>query len=182
MASAAYHRIKEWMKTHAPEVLEQLRAPATNEDIATAEQALGFALPESLKSLLRENDGSDDECGFFGSLQFVPTDFLQGAREDVMMWVGYDRKYSAESPDLFPEVYPELASDEWLAIGHQGYADQLALHARTERVFTAEKDIPALKLVAPSLEAYLEAYALDLANGLYSLEEGFGGMYLERND
>ena len=126
------------------------------------------------------NDGSEDECGFFGFLQFVPAGWLAGAREDVMRWVESDRKYSVESPNLYREVYPELSTDEWVAIGYQGYADQLALHTKTGRVFQATKGVPAIRLVAPSLEAYLESYANDLEAGRYHVEEGFGGAYLER--
>lgn len=168
------------MEANAPDVLAQLQPGASEADLRAAEAALGFPLPSDLRELLRENDGSDDECGFFGSLQFVPTSFLAAARQDLMQWVESDREYSIESPSLFPDVYPELASDEWIAIGHQGYADQLALHAKSGRVFDATKDVPALTLVAPSLRAYLEDYANDLEKGLYRVEQGFGGMYLER--
>jgi cell wall assembly regulator SMI1 len=181
MNASAYHRIKAWMKANAPEVLAQLRPGASDADLGAAEDALGFPMPSDLRELLRENDGSDEECGFFGSLQFVPSSFLAGAREDLMLWVESDRQYSIESPSLFPEVFPELASDEWIAIGHQGYADQLALHAKSGRVFAAAKDVPALTLVAPSLAAYLEGYANDLDGGLYRVQEGFGGAYLERD-
>lgn len=177
---APFVRIKNWMKEHAPDVLAQLQEPASDEELEEAEAALGFPIPATLKALLRENNGSADECGFWASLQFVPTSFLVAAREDLMRWVESDREYSVESPNLFSIVYPELASDAWLAIGHQGYADQLALHATTGRVFSATKDVPALSMVAPSLDAYLAGYADDLESGVYQVEEGFGGFYLER--
>lgn len=182
MTITAFHRIKTWMKAKAPDVLGQLQPPATEDDLRAAEQALGFAIPDGLKQILREHDGSDDECGFWGFLQFVPTSFMAAAREDLMLWVNTDREYSVKSADLYPEIYPELASDEWIAIGHQGYADQLALHAKTGRVFTAGKDIPALALVAPSLDAYIEGFASDLEAGRYHVEEGFGGSFLEKAD
>lgn len=176
----AFRRIKTWMETHAPEVVAQLRPSATDADLRDAERALGFALPADLQALLREHDGSEDECGFWGSLQLVPASFLVAAREDLMQWVESDREYAVTSASLFPEVYPELASNEWIAIGHQGYADQLALHAITGRVFIAGKDVPAITLVAPSLAAYLDDYARDLEAGTYRVEEGFGGWYLEQ--
>ncbi len=176
----AYHRIKAWMEINAPEVLGQLRPPASAEDLLAAETALGFAIPQELSQILAVNDGSDDECGFFGWLAFVGATWMVHARTDLMLWVESDRTYAVESPSLFSEIYPELSSDEWIAIGHQGYADQLALHARTGRVFTVTKEVPAITLAAGSLAAYLESYANDLENGRYHVEEGFGGVYLER--
>jgi cell wall assembly regulator SMI1 len=169
------------MKDNAPDVLAQLEPPATDDDVRAAEAALGFAVPPALAALWRENDGSGSECGFFGFLEFVSTSFAKAARDDVMLWVETDRKYSLESPQLYRDKYPELADDAWIAIGHQGYADQLALHAKTGRVFRAGKNIPALALLAPSLEAYLDDYANDLERGAYQVEEGFGGFYLERD-
>jgi cell wall assembly regulator SMI1 len=177
---ATFRRIKTWMETGAPDVVAQLRPGASDAELHEAEDALGFALPADLQELLRENDGSEDECGFWGFLQFVPASFLGAAREDLLRWVASDREYAVTDASLYPEVYPELSSDEWIAIGHQGYADQLALHAKTGRVFTAGKDVPALTLVAPSLAAYLDGYARDLEAGKYRVEEGFGGWYLEQ--
>lgn len=168
------------METNAPDVLAQLRPGATDDELHEAEQALGFALPADLQALLRENDGSEDECGFWGFLQFVPASFLGPAREDLLRWVKSDREYSVTDASLYSEVYPELQSNDWIAIGHQGYADQLAMHAKTGRVFSAGKDVPAIRLVAPSLAAYLDGYAGDLDGGEYRVEEGFGGWYLEQ--
>ncbi|MCT9104894.1 SMI1/KNR4 family protein [Streptomyces mirabilis] len=55
---AAWGRIARWLTANAPSTAEALRGPATDEDIASLRDALGFEVPDVLEALLRTNNGS----------------------------------------------------------------------------------------------------------------------------
>ncbi len=69
----SWRRIERWLGLHLPEVVRDLRPPATGDEIHIAEHALGAALPEDVRELYRIHDGqSEDATGVFFGLPFLP--------------------------------------------------------------------------------------------------------------
>src|SRR3954468_21182442 len=58
-----WQRMEEYLRAHARAVLPPLRPPATDADIARAEQALGAPLPPELVESLKVHDGQRQETG-----------------------------------------------------------------------------------------------------------------------
>ncbi|MFE6493903.1 hypothetical protein [Streptomyces sp. NPDC057748] len=57
---AAWDRTEKWLKAHAPMSQATLRPPATPEQLASAEQNTGLALPAGLKALWLLHDGTHE--------------------------------------------------------------------------------------------------------------------------
>ena len=98
-------------------------------------------------------------------------------QEDVATWIRYLREDSGTWAEAGVRD-EEVASDHWIAVASRGYADLVVVSGVTGRVFTCEKDVPPLHLVAPSVVDWLEDYADRVENGAYVIEEGFGDGYL----
>jgi cell wall assembly regulator SMI1 len=55
---SAWQRIVGWLQEHAPASAEALRPGASDEEIATLNERLGFEIPDILEAWLRMNNGS----------------------------------------------------------------------------------------------------------------------------
>ncbi|WNM33664.1 SMI1/KNR4 family protein [Streptomyces sp. Li-HN-5-11] len=55
---SAWQRIAGWLQEHAPASAEALRPGASDEEIATLNEHLGFEVPDALEAWLRLNNGS----------------------------------------------------------------------------------------------------------------------------
>src|SRR5262244_2219963 len=78
---AAWQRIDRWLRSHAPDVLEDLNGPAAPAAIAAAEAKLELALPAALRASLAVHDGqSRDGPGLFPSGALLSVDTIVDER------------------------------------------------------------------------------------------------------
>lgn len=56
----SWERIERWLANHAPATLASLNPPASADELAQAETALGRPLPEELTASLRRHNGTDE--------------------------------------------------------------------------------------------------------------------------
>jgi cell wall assembly regulator SMI1 len=176
-------RIKSWMNAHGAGVLvENLAAGASAAQLAACEAELGFALPVQLSQLWSIHAGQlDEQNGFVGAMDLLGPATGPAEGESITMALELlreDRRSWAEAG----VNEAEATSDAWVAFAGRGYADLLVVSALSGRVFSCTKDSPPLHLVAPSIEAWLSAYADRVEAGAYTVEEGFGNCYLARDD
>lgn len=169
------------MRDHAAAVLvENLADGATAAELDAFEASCGYPLPSDLRTLWSIHAGQrSEQNGFIEAMDLYGPQEALSAGESVAMWIEAMR----EDPESYDEAgvdEAEIASDRWLAIAGRGYADLIVASGVSGRVFRCEKDVPPLHLLAPSIAAWLEAYAGDVDAGKYAVEEGFGDCYLER--
>jgi cell wall assembly regulator SMI1 len=177
----AFSRIEAWMRANGAETIVDNLAPcATDEDLALAEENLGFALPDAVRELWRVHDGQlSEHDGFYEMYDLLS---CSAADDDQLPFYV---EGSIGSPRAVSEsglVAEEIASKAWLMIAARD-SDGVAVNGVTGRVFrVSHDDSPCLYLLAPSVEEWLEDYANAVTNDDYRLEAGFGDVYLSRRD
>jgi predicted DNA-binding WGR domain protein/cell wall assembly regulator SMI1 len=173
----AIERAKSWMNKNGAEVLVKNLAPgASDAALAKAEKKLGFALPAELVELWKIHDGQrSEQNGFIGSLDLLGSRDALSIREDVLVSV----RWMLEDEDMAEdaELRTAEADERWIPFGTRD-SDHLVLHAGTGRVFRVAKDAPPFSLEAKSLTEFFESYVKGMEKGEYTVEEGFGDVYL----
>lgn len=173
----AIERCKKWMAKNGAEVLvKNLAKPASDATIAKLSRKLGFDVPAELAALWKIHDGQrEEQNGFIGSLDLLSSGLAAMIRDDVLESV----RWMLEDDEMVEDA--ELKSDEaderWIPFGSRD-SDHLVVHAATGRVFRVAKDAPPLSLDAKNLTEFFEDYAKAMESGDYTVEEGFGDVYL----
>lgn len=81
-AMQAWTRIERWLAAHLPEAIEDLRPPASQDELRAVERALGEELPLDVHALYRLHDGqASDTPGVFMGLPFLPLHSVVAAWE-----------------------------------------------------------------------------------------------------
>jgi len=178
----AFERISQWMVAHdAPLLAENLAPGATADELADAEEQLGFPIPAGLRELWSLHNGQLEEMnGFIESLDFLDLARAVDERDSVLPAIEFLR----EDPSSWPEAgvtEVEALSDQWVPFAGRD-SDLIAVSGVTGRVFHVMKDAPPLKLAAASVEAWATAFAARVEADDYEVEEGFGDYYLSERD
>jgi predicted DNA-binding WGR domain protein/cell wall assembly regulator SMI1 len=173
----AIERAKSWMNENGAEVLVKNLAPGANDAaLAKVARKLGFALPAELVELWKLHDGQrSEQNGFIGSLDLLGSREALSIREDVLLsvrWMLEDEEMVEDA-----ELRTAEADERWIPFGTRD-SDHLVIHAETGRVFRVAKDAPPLSLAAKSLTEFFERYAKGMEKGEYTVDEGFGDVYL----
>lgn len=180
----AFDRICGWMrqKRRAWKIVENLAPGATAAQFAAAEARLGFPLGAELRALWSVHAGQREELdGFVESYDLLSIDRAIDETRSLRHLVAATRTM----PDFVPRsglTEAELASEAWVMFAARD-SDGLAVNTMSGRVFhVAHDDAPPLHFQAPSLLAWITAYASRVVAGDYRLEEGFGDYYLVPRD
>ncbi|GAA4913668.1 cell wall assembly regulator SMI1 [Stackebrandtia albiflava] len=95
----SWRRIDTWLATHAPESLAMLNPPASPEDVAAAEEAVGIAFPAQLRESLAVHDGISGWANLLPEADPVPTAHI------ARLW----RRWT----DFAEDVPPEAGREPW---------------------------------------------------------------------
>lgn len=178
-----FKRVRFWMYENGAELLAENLAPGADEAALDAcEKRMGFPLGADLRALWAVHDGQHEEGnGFYESYDLLSS--KQADPEDVRTFLPFLREDASNSGvQQSGLTAAELASDSWIRIVGRD-ADGVAVNAESGRVFDiCHDDFPALKYGAPSLLAWLTAYADRVEADDYTVAEGFGDFYLEERD
>ena len=69
-----WQRIRNWLETNAPDVLNSFQGGATDREIAEAEDWLSIQFPEDVKAFYRIHNGQKSyHSGFIGGREFFIT-------------------------------------------------------------------------------------------------------------
>lgn len=178
----AVERIKRWMLAHdAPLLVENLADGASADVLDAAEARFGYRMPADLRALWSHHHGQRDELnGFIEFRDLLDVELALTERERVdaaHSWME-DADGDFAAAGLTDE---ERREKRWIPFASRD-SDLLVLHATSGRVFVCEKDVPPLRLVAPSLTEWFEAYARRVEADDYAVEEGFGDYFLAQRD
>lgn len=171
---SAWLRIDAWLEEHAPEILAQLRSPASSDELGKLEKILGRRLPAPIVAAYRAHDGAvEDATTVFGAVR-APKNALFAR---FMYWLSIERvrEQLAFMKDLgdWPDDRMPLAED---AGGNMLTVD---LTSGEVSAFDHE-DWSSIKL-APDLEAWMTSLADDMEANLVVLDtedEDFPGLTL----
>lgn len=186
LVQSSVDAVLHWMRTHGGAKLAENLAPgASPEILANSEAHLGFSLPLGLRALWSLHDGQlDIEMNpFLEEYHFLSVrDALAPETRDRLSPILTQEQ---NRPDRWVGTAQELASTAWLmfATGDEGF---LAVSASSGRVFRfdTESAYPYVdKVVAVSLERWLEDYSARVVAEDYRLESrGKDGHVLKRRD
>lgn len=104
-----WDRLHVWLLSHAPPLLASLRPGATEEAIRAAERALGFRLPDDVKSCYRIHDGQELAVG-----TAFPLDFFAGLGWNSLQAMLDARHSQAELARRGDFVMHESTTNEYL--------------------------------------------------------------------
>jgi len=186
----SWSAIEDWLRTHLPSALENLRPPATEAEIRRAEQSLGIAFPEALRELYRLHDGEENNWppgAFDDGHWFMPlTAMIE--HSDAMAEFAESRpadsfaawKSAVEEGVIMIKgpVKPHIACAQWIPFTSSNgdvnrYLDfDPAPGGTPGQVIEHDPEGCTQQVLAESLAAYLARYAQDLAQGRYVVADG----------
>lgn len=168
--AATWGRLERWLAAHAPRALASLNPPASEDEIAQAERALGVALPGDVRASLRRHDGQEPDIPLFAGWSLLP------CRRVVAEWRVWkdlldagrlrDREAQAEGA-----VRAEWWNPRWIPITGDGTGDHHCVDlspapgGTSGQVITMWHDSGRRRVVAPAFESWLCRIADDLASG-----------------
>jgi cell wall assembly regulator SMI1 len=176
-------RIEAVLRATAPELHARLAPGAAAEDLAAAQSALGWELPDDLRESYTIHDGS-------GEASVVPHDWRWGtgcpllsladAVRDRHMWVSWLDGGSFEGRAASPRgpIRPVWWNRRWLPVTWDGGGDHLCIDldpapgGRPGQVIYFSHEEGPMVVVAESWRAYLERYAAALESGNLRFEGG----------
>lgn len=168
-----FERIDRWMTEHGAKAIAANLAPgAKKARLDRLEKKLGFPLGDELRALWSVHDGQRQEgLSFWHGHDLVST--AQARPEDVLRFLPLLREpASARGLRESKLRKAELGSSAWVRFAGRD-SDGLAVNTESGRVFVvSHDDHPALRLLAPSITAWLRQYADALEAGAYEVDAG----------
>ncbi|MFJ3308953.1 SMI1/KNR4 family protein [Streptomyces sp. NPDC086549] len=107
---AAWERIETWLRQYAPASAALLRLPATAEQIAAAEDAIGYRFPPALRAWYQLHDGSAgvdpaDPVGNYGHVDWLPAGKGWLPLQSVQVQYEQMTQHWEREPGLIPFAY-----------------------------------------------------------------------------
>lgn len=173
---------ESWLAIHWPEGLASLNPPATDDEIAALEQALGVRLPQDYVDCLRVHNGqSDGAGGLFDNSEFLST---TAVLDQWAVWK--DLLASGEFEGITSEPQAGIRDDwwnaRWIPFTHNGGGDHYCLDlapaegGQLGQVITMWHDAGDREIEAASFGAWLARYVAVVLAGEYVYSEDFGGL------
>lgn len=162
---------------------------ASEAALAQLEAHLGFSMPDDVKALYRLHDGEASWCGFFKGEEWLPIENVQ-SEYDIWHQLYQDGCFDNGECDTDQGCSPNSAAikpdhwwnPKWLPLTADGSGNGLMIDldpstdGNVGQIIQMWHDEPDRSLIAPSLRAYLEAYAQDLENGVYVIHPDYYGV------
>jgi cell wall assembly regulator SMI1 len=169
-----------------PPIKPRLRGPAGEEEIRSAEKALGLAFPEDLKYFLMCHNGQEfySSASGYGDplipMMRQPANgngyshyWLGGATQIVEGTIRYRHDLECFQEEEFETFGPALYHDQFIVFTDSENADCLVIDMLPEpggvvgQVVLFCTQAPQLIVLAPNLETYLQSLAADYKKGRF---------------
>jgi len=183
----AWSRIHRWLRTHAKNVLDDLRPPAVDAAIAATERALDVELPESLRASFRVHDGqSRDGPGLFPSGALLSLETIVAERA---IWIDLlDRgDFQGARGEAHGPVRDDWWNRRWIPLTYDGSGNHECLDldpapgGEVGQIIEMFHDEPTRRVTARSFVDWLEASAERMESGKWVYSEDCGRV-LPRED
>lgn len=172
-AASAWGTIESWLRANAPDLLGMLLPPASEDQIAAAEHALGCTLPPSYADSLRVHDGQENRSPLVAGWYLLP---LADVVRDWNMLRGFAADGTFDPTfDFTVQADPEVAQVEWapswIPVAHDAGGSLLCIDLSPRdggtlgQVITYYSDAPQRRVVADSFVALLDRVATWMTSG-----------------
>lgn len=174
-----YERLERWLAARRPQILANLRPPASDAELADLSQALGVKLPPSFLDLYRWRNGQHDasQPGPFYGLSFLSIADVRTA------WEGWNEILADDDFDLHgfsssvaPGVVKErYANRRWIPFSHDWGGNHIGVdldpgpRGRVGQVINFGRDEDAKYVLGHTVEAFVARIADELERGNFVL-------------
>lgn len=186
--SSLWNRLEIWARTNAPEILEDLNAGASDEEIAALERSLQVTLPTSYKESLRIHNGESDgwPCKIFADRgaylstegvlkewnmrrEFGEGSELEGTQEELVRDGIIEVSGPVQAKMFLPAWIPflECNGDVFWAIDFSP-----AEGGASGQIIEVHWESCSWRVVADSFQALLDEYVSALERGDYTIQNG----------
>lgn len=184
---AVWTKFEAWLSQNWPEGLASLNPPATDEEIAGLQAALGVTLPEDYVACLKVHNGQDPDIGgLFEGTEFLSTDEIL-AQWTVWKEVLDGGKLAGAQSEPDSGIRNDWWNAAWIPFTHNGGGDHLCLDLAPDtsgtpgQVITMWHDSGTRVLVAPGFGAWFESYTDRVLAGDIVYSEDYCGL-VDRED
>jgi cell wall assembly regulator SMI1 len=136
-----WERIHDWLAVNAPQVLENLRPGANDEEIYRAEAFFGVEFPEDFKLSYRVHDGQEEECcSLFPYLEFLS---LQNVIKISEKWQNYsDDNFRCDPEYIFEGIWNGWWNPNWIPFTNESNGACQCVDLAPGVIFTNSKKYP----------------------------------------
>jgi cell wall assembly regulator SMI1 len=175
-----WDRIDTWLRENAPDVQAALRPGASEEQIRSAEEAMGVSFPDEVKAAYRIHDGCSG-AGFLYGWEWLSLERM------VSEWkVWKDLLDGGDFDGINSRPHRAIRNDwwhpSWIPLTYDGGGNHHCLdlapakRGRVGQIIMMWHDDSERPLEADSFAAWLEAFADFLEAGDYGYGEQYGGL------
>lgn len=175
-------KLKQWLTENLPEVVEDLNAPATEENIKKIENHTGIVLPAEFKNLYLEHNGQRDSgnaTGAFYGLIFLSLDRVHN---ELKIWAEIvDSGMNEEMPEVGKSHVPEMIKEDyanklWIPFAYDWGGNFLGLdfdpgeRGTIGQVINFGRDEDEKYVLASSFSEFVDWYIVELESGNFRIE------------
>ncbi len=174
-------QLEAWLAAHWPEGLAALNPPATAQEIAQLEAALGCQLPQDFVECLKVHNGQSQDLGLFDGTEYLST---QRILSEWTVWKqlldGGDFAGIQSEPEL--GIRDDWWNAKWIPFTYNGAGDHLCLDlapaegGQTGQVISMWHDMAERGVEADSFEAWFRTYVDQVLAGEYVYSEDYAGI------
>ena len=182
-----WNRFDAWLSEHWPEGLASLNPPATDQQIADLQEALGVTLPDDYVACLKIHNGQAANAGgMFDGSEFLSTD------EILVQWKVWKDlldggDFAGITSDPANGIRDDWWNARWIPFTYNGCGDHLCLDldpatsGGSGQVITMWHDSAERELISPSFGNWFKAYTKRVFSGDIVYSEEYGGL-INRED
>ena len=185
----SWTKITDWLRSNLPEALHNLRPPASDKEIEEAEKSLGISFPTALKELYRLHDGEknnwppgvfDDGHWFMPLAEIVEHKKMMAEFAEYIPADSFDSWKSSVEEGVISikgPVKPHNYSHSWIPLTtsngdvHRYLDFDPAPGGNAGQIIEQYTEACSHKVLASSLEEYLNKYSNGLLSGRYVVKD-----------
>ncbi|CAM0555326.1 hypothetical protein EHLJMEHL_04915 [Vreelandella titanicae] len=177
-----FDNFKSWLKENYEEGFDDLNPPATDDEIAVLENALGVSLPKGFIECLKIHNGQGNMAGGL----FDGSEFLSSSRiiDEWKIWKGLLDGGDFEEAKSEPEegIKEDWWNSRWVPFTYNGAGDHYCIDNDPStfgvvgQVITMWHDSAERELLASSFSSWFSAYVSAIIAGQYVYSEDYGSI------
>lgn len=177
-----WDRFERWLSKNWPDGLDDLNPPASDDEIAKLEEALGTRLPADFVACLKVHNGQKSMAGgLFDNSEFLS---VEAILDQWQVWKdlldGGD--FDGVTSDADRGVKNDWWNARWIPFTHNGGGDHYCLDLDPAeggghgQVITMWHDAGEREVLATSFKNWFRSYVDEVVDGQYAYSDDYGGL------
>jgi len=182
-AETIWQQIKIWLRTHAPDIHDELNRGASTKDFHELEALTNIPLPQEVKEFYLIHNGQDSISDTLTEMGELLS--LERMGDEWRIWKSLLDKNSFQQSQVQNQdgIAPDWWNPNWLPITYDGSGNHFCLDfAPTEngtigQIITMWHDSGERRIVAQSFTDWIQTFADELHTGQYEYNQDLGGIF-----